>query len=119
MKKNDYILVIIVVVIAIIWFLMHNILGEKDVATVTVKVDGDMQGTYSLFKEQEILINEGSNVLIIKDGEAKMKEANCPDKLCVRQKAISKNNENIICLPNKVIVEVESNENSKLDAVTN
>ena len=48
-----------------------------------------------------------------------MVEASCPDKLCVNQKAVSKNNESIICLPNKVIVEVDSSENSDLDAVTN
>ena len=48
-----------------------------------------------------------------------MIDANCPDKLCVKQKSISKNNENIICLPNKVIVEVESEENSEYDAVVN
>ena len=30
-----------------------------------------------------------------------------------------KNHENIICLPNKVIVEVESSDDSEYDAVTN
>ena len=46
-----------------------------------------------------------------------MVEADCPDKLCVHQKAISKNNETIICLPNKVVVQVTSGEESEFDSV--
>ena len=119
MKKNDLILIIIVIVIAAAAFLIHNFMGGDNAGVVTVKVDGELKGTYSLLENQEIEINGGSNILVIKDGEADMTWADCPDKLCVKQKSVSKNNENIICLPNKVIVEVESNENSEYDAVTN
>ena len=35
-----------------------------------------------------------------------MKWADCEDQLCVHQKEITLENESIICLPNKVIVEV-------------
>ena len=119
MKKNDFKIIIIVLIIAGAAFLIHNFTGGKSAGTVTVKIDGELEGTYSLLENQEIEINGGSNILVIKDGEADMTEADCPDKLCVKQKSISKNNENIICLPNKVIVEVESDENSEYDAVTN
>ena len=47
-----------------------------------------------------------TNLLVIKDGKADVTEADCPDKLCVHQKAISKTNETIVCLPNKVVVQV-------------
>ncbi len=48
-----------------------------------------------------------------------MVKADCPDQLCVNQKPVSKNHESIICLPNRVVVEVESKEESEYDAVTN
>ena len=118
-KKNDIILVVIVLVVAAIAFLAHSIMGSEKAGVVTVKVDGQISGRYSLLENQEIEINNGTNILIIKDGVADMTEADCPDKLCVKQKSISKNHENIICLPNKVIVEVESSEDSEYDAVTN
>lgn len=118
-KRNDLILIIIVVTIAAIVFLAHNMMGSNQPGIVTVKVDGEVQGRYSLLENQEIEINGGANILIIKDGEADMTEADCPDKLCVKQKSVSKNHENIICLPNKVIVEVESSDDSEYDAVTN
>ena len=119
MKKNDKILIAIVLVIAFFVYFIHGILGGDGADTVTVKVDGKITGTYSLIGNQTIEINEGSNILKIEDGVADMIEADCPDKLCVKQKAISKNKESIICLPNEVIVEVKSSEDSEYDAVVN
>ena len=119
MKKNDKILIVIVLLAAILVFFIHNILGGKGADTVTVKVDGQITGIYSLIEDQTIEINGGSNILRIEDGCADMIEADCPDRLCVKQKSISKNKESIICLPNEVIVEVESNEDSEYDAVVN
>lgn len=118
-KKNDVILIVIIGIIAAVLFLAHEFMGGKEAGTIMIKVDGQVEGTYRLSEDQEIEINGGTNVLRIKDGEADMIEANCPDKLCVNQKAISKNNENIICLPNKIVVEVDSSEDSEFDAVTN
>lgn len=118
-KKNDVILIAVIGITAAVLFLVHEFMGGKEAGTITIKVDGQVEGTYRLSEDQEIEINGGMNVLRIKDGEADMIEANCPDKLCVNQKAISKNNENIICLPNKIVVEIDSNEDSEFDAVTN
>jgi hypothetical protein len=57
--------------------------------------------------------------LIIKDGYADIVEASCPDALCVHQKSIHNNGEKMICLPNKVLVEVISENKSSVDAVAN
>lgn len=119
LKKNDKILIIVIAAIAIMGFLFYSIIGQKNAGQVTIKVNGEIQGTYSLAQDREIEINNGTNLLHIKDGKADMTDADCPDKLCVNQKAISKNRENIICLPNKVVVEIESSEESEFDAVTN
>ena len=119
LKKNDIVLIAIIVTVALLAFFLHNVIGGKGASCVTIKVNGEIEGVYSLSEEQEIEINGGSNILQIKNGKADMIEADCPDKLCVNQKAVSKNGENIICLPNKVIVEVDSSENSEIDAVTN
>ena len=47
-----------------------------------------------------------------------MIEADCPDRLCVKQKAICKNGETIVCLPHKVVVEIRSQEENLLDGQT-
>ena len=119
LKKKDWVLIAIIIVVAGLAFFLHNLLGSNGAYCFVVIVEGKIQGTYSLGEDQEISINGGTNTLVIKNNRAKMKEADCPDQLCVNQKAISKNNESIICLPNKVVVEVESSENSEFDAVSN
>ncbi|HDS08919.1 MAG TPA: NusG domain II-containing protein [Firmicutes bacterium] len=37
--------------------------------------------------------------------------SNCPLKLCVKHKEISKNGESIVCLPNKIIISIKKNKN--------
>ena len=57
------------------------------------------------------------NLLIIEDGYAYIKEASCPDGLCVHQGKINKSGEMIVCLPNEVVVTVEGPEDSGVDSV--
>ncbi len=118
MKKNDWILVAVILIIAGIGFLIYLNFGKKRAGLVKVTVAGELFGTYSLEKEQEIKIND-TNYLIIKDGQADMVEANCPDQICVDHKSISKNKETIVCLPNKIIVEIVGGEDTEFDAVAN
>lgn len=47
-----------------------------------------------------------------------MTSADCPDHLCVKKKAISKEGESIICLPNKVVVTVKSDMKSDIDSIS-
>ena len=92
--------------------------GEKG-AEVQVTIDGEVYGTFSLSENQEIpIMIDGvtTNLLVIKDGKADMTEADCPDMLCVHQRAVSKNNESIVCLPNKVVVQVIGAKESGFDS---
>lgn len=117
LQKKDWILIGIILFVAGLAFLLHEFIGGRGAGCVTVKVDGEIQGVYSLSEDQEIEINGGTNILKIRNSTADMTEADCPDKLCVNQRAVSKSGESIICLPNKVIVTVDSSENSEFDAV--
>lgn len=118
LKNKDWLLIIVVIFVATLAFFLHCTIGGEGAGSVTVKVEGEIKGVYSLGEDQTIKINGGTNILVIKNGYADMVEADCPDKLCVNQKAISKNGESIICLPNKVVVTVDSSENSRFDAVS-
>ena len=118
MKKNDWILVAAIFVLAGVVFFIYTSLGKQTAGIVKVTVDGELFGTYSLEKEQEIKIKD-TNYLMIKDGQADMMEADCPDQVCVEHISISKNKETIVCLPNKVIVEIVGGEDVEIDAVAN
>jgi hypothetical protein len=88
-------------------------------SAVVITVDGQTYGTYPLSREQTVEITDAAgtvtNTLVIADGKADMTKADCPDKLCVHQKAISVEKENIVCLPNRVVVTVTGSGGEGLD----
>ncbi len=55
---------------------------------------------------------QGKSFLEIEGGRVRMVDSACPDKLCVRTGWISRPGESIVCLPNRVVVEVVSGEGS-------
>ncbi len=113
MKKNDIILIGTISIIAMIFYIF---VFSKEADIVKISIDGIEYGTYSLDKDQIININN-SNTLQIIDNTATMIEADCPDQLCIHQASISKNRQNIICLPNKVIAEVISVDETEFDVL--
>lgn len=121
MKRNDIILVAIILVVAAAGLLYMNIV-KKSGDMVVIKVDGEIYKELPLNKDATLEIEGvggGRNKLVIKDGVADVVDANCPDKLCVHQRSIQNDGETIVCLPNKVIVEIESTKESEVDAVAN
>lgn len=106
-SRNTGILFIVFVLFAMaVMMFLWGQLQEKG-ATVVVTVDGEERYRCSLFIEKEIVIDE-SNTLVIKDEMADMIFADCPDQICVKHAPISNVGETIICLPNKVVVTIES-----------
>lgn len=104
MKKNEWILVLGVLVLAALSgaFLYGR---RTSGAWVTVQVDGEEYGRYRLSEDQVVEIG-GTNRLEIKDGKASMIYADCPDQICVETAAIEKAGEVIVCMPNRVVAEV-------------
>ena len=107
--KNDIILVAVLLALvalaALVLFLSRSA-GD----TVAVTVDGKPFGEYPLSEDRvvEIENGDGYNILVIKDGKARVSEASCPDGICSSHRPISYGGESIICLPNKVVVEIRS-----------
>lgn len=118
-KKADIILLIsCIVVFGFATALTNYLPGDGD--KVIVSVNGETVSKYSLSEDGKYLItgyNGGENILLIENGKASIVDADCPDGLCVKQKAISSQNETICCLPNRVIVEVTSDNENEVDAI--
>ena len=98
-SRNDVIFLAILLAVVTVFLVVYERTGTRADAgaCVRVTVDGSVYGTYALGEEQEIPIVQ--------------------DKLCVHQKAISKNHEMIVCLPNKVVVEVTGSEENGFDSI--
>ncbi len=117
--KNDVIFIGLMLVFCIAVSVAVYKGGAVKGSYITITVDGDVYGTYSLLEEQTITVGEGEhvNIIDIKDGKAYMTTASCPDQLCVNQSEICYDKQSIICLPNKVVVTVTSDENSDVDLI--
>ena len=82
---------------------------QRKGSTVVISVDGRDYKSFPLDEDTRFVIDGyhgGSNVLVIENGEAYLESASCPDKLCVNMGKISKVGQSIICLPNKVVIEI-------------
>lgn len=121
MKKQDFILIGIILIIAVSIFAVLRF-GAEDGSYVNVEINGKVAQSYPLKEDRELVIEtaeNGKNTLVIKDGFASVTEANCPDKTCVHHKEISENGESIICLPHKLVITVsDKNEAEQIDAVS-
>lgn len=80
---------------------------RQDGACAIVRVNGEEVARYSLDADGTYPLNGGTNILVIENRSAHLIEANCPDKLCVRQGVIQYTGQCITCLPNKLTVTVE------------
>lgn len=109
-KRTDIKLILAILVIAIIWILLSGLLGKAGSEAV-VYVDGAEQARYPLAVENEITVG-GTNTFVIRQGQVQMIEAKCPDQICVHHKPVSKSGETIVCLPNKIVIEIEGGESS-------
>ena len=120
--KRDIILVLSMVIIAAAAFLIINFAVKKDGSYAVIKVDGNVIKTLDLNSgETTIEVNGyqgGVNKVVINDGKVSMTEADCPDELCVKTGKISRVGETIVCLPQRVVVEIKgSQDDDSIDSV--
>ena len=119
-NKADIMLLVFFVVITLaawIYLAVSETAGTK----VTIQKDGELYGTYSLFEDTTITIedNDEINVVVIKDGVVYMEPASCHNQVCVEHSSISTSGESIICLPNRVIVKIDGDGGDNYDAIAN
>ena len=116
----DIILAAVVLLIAGGLYFSGLLSPEDGGARAVIYVDGEQYHTMPLNKDDTFTVEKDGhkNVVAVRDGFVHMEEASCPDKICVSQGEISKSNEMIVCLPNKVYIEVvDDGEESAFDSV--
>lgn len=120
LKKGDIVLAVLVLAFCLVLFLCLFTFNKNDGSLVQIEVGGTVAATLPLDEDTtyEVENNNGvTNKIVISNGKVSMEYADCRDQICVDHKEISKCNESIICLPNKVIVTVISNDSEELDGV--
>ena len=107
-KKRLIFSIIFILTLALAGIISYFIMESRREPGVAVKVyyENDVIAEYPLSLDREYILNDGTNVLVIEGGKAYMKYADCPDGVCKHQGRISKSGERIVCLPNKIMIEV-------------
>lgn len=120
MKLSNKLLVPLVIFFALmstlgIFFLSANKTNEN---TAYIYKDGELVEEVDLSKvDKTYTIKVGGNVVLVEKNCISMKEASCPDKLCIKQGRITNGSHPVVCLPNRVVIKV-GKEDGGADAVS-
>lgn len=115
LTKGDKVLVIFLIVMSIVTaffaFTINN--SRNDVKFISIQIDGEEINTIEFSEEiigktYTIETEFGKNVLQFGDGEVKIIEASCLDKLCIEQGTIKDVGQLLVCLPNRLVIEIKS-----------
>lgn len=104
----------LVLILAITCFYFYGVKKEQGVRALIYK-DGELIKTVSLEDvseayEFEIRDGDSFNLIRVEEGRIRVVSASCPDKVCVNSGYISDGVMPIVCLPNKLVIEIEGAE---------
>ncbi len=123
-RKKDIIIYLLVLLLAGAAYIIPSCImrSRPPASFVRVSVDGSILAEYPLNETVETVIDGyrgGSLKLVIRDRHAYVESSSCPDKICVKHAPVSYTGECIICMPNRIMVEiVPDNGDPEIDAVS-
>ena len=117
-RKADIILAVILIVAGLAVTYAFSTSGSTG-EMVCITVSGEEYASYSLSENRTVTVktDDHINKITIKDGNVQMSFSTCKSQDCVKQGTIKDSSKSIICLPHKIVVEIESKE-SEFDSVS-
>ena len=117
--KNKVLIIIAAVIFALGIVGSIFVINSPKTDTVVIRRDDKILYTIDLRtaadRTFDIEFRGSVNTVEIKDGRIRVKEADCPDKVCVKTGWLSSSAIPIVCLPNHLVIEFK--ENAEVDAV--
>lgn len=120
--KKDLLFAAAVLAAVVILGLSFRISGKNKAETenglLEITIDGEVYGEFPLDKDTEMTLSSsyGNNTVVIEAGSAYVKEADCPDRICVGMQKIASEGEIICCLPHRLFLTVRGGEDAAYDA---
>jgi hypothetical protein len=121
---------IIIAILLILSFIPAGVLmiieSNDENNNIVIKVDNNIIKEISLnnidsSKIYEFSFNDNIGYVEVNNGRVRMLEMNkeiCPNAICSDTGWIDKGYQSIVCLPNKIIVTIEGNEDNDIDYIT-
>lgn len=106
--KADIVLIAVLLLLAGAGLYLMNHFRSPG-AYADIMVDGASVKKLPLDEDTNYTLTQdaGTNTIVIRDGNARVESADCPDHICVDHKPIEETGETIICLPHKLVVEIK------------
>ncbi len=103
--KSDLVLLSVLLLVGLS-LLLVTLVFRKEGTLISIEEGGSFVMELGLYENGEYSLADGKNILVIENGEAYMKHADCPDHRCVKMGRVKYRGQRIICLPNEVTVAV-------------
>ena len=103
-NTNDYILAALIVIISALPILTSDIFSDSGEKQALIYKNNTLAYTLNLSEDKEINIDKMT--IMVKAGKIRVENSDCPQKICVNSGWISKPVEKIVCIPNKVLIEI-------------
>jgi hypothetical protein len=119
LKKGDIVLIVLSLFLFAASFFLFRLLPQKGRIAV-VSLDNRPVYLLSLSEDCDLTVSGpvGITSIRIRDGALWITGAPCPHKDCQRMGKISRAGEIIVCIPNKIFIAVEGNQDTVLDGIT-
>ncbi len=126
-RKGDIIVIIGLIILSFgLNFAIYKASSNYKGDMLVVEQDGKVIKKLPMDEDIEYRVDYGGhyNIIVIKDGRAYVKEADCQDQICTHMHPIEKEGQTIICLPHRLYLELEShgdkkNQDDTVDKVVN
>ncbi len=120
LKPLDGVIVLFLILVSFVPLLLFS-LQQKNLGTgvtyeAVLTVDGKKIKTFDLEKNNTYRYEDKDgefNLIELKDGKIRIKDADCGDLVCVRRGWIEKSGETIVCLPHKLLIEIKASDGSE------
>ncbi|MDD5748963.1 MAG: NusG domain II-containing protein [Actinomycetota bacterium] len=123
-KPGDVLIISIIIALSIFTIFSSSRAGkETKSGEVTIEVNGktvkkflvERGGNRRVFSVEGVI---GVSKIEVKGEKVRMVESACRDKICVRMGWIDSPGQNIVCLPNRVVIRYTSPRKTKVDSIT-
>jgi len=125
LTRGDKVLIAFIMIIAISGFVGINLYGLTSGRVYgVVEVNSVFAQKISLGEDGPILRFNvegflGDTLLEVQKDKIRILDSSCPDKDCVRQGWISRPGQVLVCLPNRVVVKIQSDDTEdELDGIS-
>lgn len=115
-RAADIILIAVITVSSLLFLTIPSLTRNETGAEAEIILNGKTYAVLPLDKDTRLEIKNVGTV-VVSGGSVHIENASCKDKLCEKTGSINHKNQTIICLPNKLIIRIISDDDSEVDGI--